>query len=162
ATRGRAARSSASGRASTACCAHSSRPPMASRGTPRTTPSWRANGPRSSAACRRSCNPQLRERTLRGPLLVFALLLELGAQQIAERSEALSRRHLLVHLPLVLAVIGDALRALRGRPRPPVPAAVVDLDDLRLELRSYRHRFLVVAAARRAQLRLRHQPLAPV
>src|SRR6267142_2939044 len=155
ATPARGARSNAWERASTACCGRSSRPRTASRATPPTTRSWTGSGPRSSAPCRRSCSSAERS-------LVFALLLELGAQQIAERSEALSRRHLLVHLPLVLAVIGDALRTLRGRPRQPVPAAVVDLDDLRLELRSYRHRFLVVAAARRAQLRIRHQPLAPV
>src|SRR5438132_3160887 len=146
----RVAPSTASARTSTASCAASSRRSTAGRAIRRTTRSSTMSGRRSSGACRRSSDERL---------LVLALL-QLGAEQIAEGAEALSRRHPLVHLPLVLAVIGSPFRPLCSAARETVAAAVVDVDDLRLELRPRRERLLVVAAARRAELGIRHQPLA--
>src|SRR5205807_6369398 len=97
----RVAPSSASARTSTASCAASSRRSTAGRAIRRTTRSSTMSGRRSSGACRRSSDERL---------LVLALL-QLGAEQIAEGAEALSRRHPLVHLPLVLAVIGSPFRS---------------------------------------------------
>src|SRR2546428_2508676 len=148
--RARVAPSSASARTSTASCAVSSRRSRAGRAIRPTTRSSTMSGRRSSGACRRSWGERL---------LVLALL-QLGAEQIAEGAEALSRRHPLVHLPLVLAVIGSPFRPLRSAARETVATAIVDVDDLRLELRPRRQRLLVVAAARRAELGIRHQPLA--
>src|SRR2546430_4267178 len=148
--RARVAPSSASARTSTASCAVSSRRSRAGRAIRPTTRSSTMSGRRSSGACRRSSGERL---------LVLALL-QLGAEQIAEGAEALSRRHPLVHLPLVLAVIGSPFRPLRSAARETVATAIVDVDDPRLELRPRRQRLLVVAAARRAELGIRHQPLA--
>src|SRR5262249_44861645 len=78
-------------------------------------------------------------------ILVLFLLRQLGPQQIPERAKALPRRHLLVHLLLILPVVELVRRPVRGDARQPIPPAVVDLDDLRLELRSHRRRLLVVA-----------------
>src|SRR5207253_9219779 len=77
----RVAPSSASARTSTASCAASSRRSTAGRAIRRTTRSSTMSGRRSSGACRRSSDERL---------LVLALL-QLGAEQIAEGAEALSR-----------------------------------------------------------------------
>src|SRR5439155_22322069 len=87
------------------------------------------------------------------------LFRQLRAQQVAERAEALPRLGLLA---LVLLVIDAVRGAVGGRARQPVPPALVDLDHLRLELRSRRPGLLVVAAPRRAQFGVGDQALAPV
>src|SRR5258708_5374256 len=92
-----------------------------------------------------------------GLLLVLRALLHLGADQIAQRAEALAGR--LVRA-LVALVVGAVRPALGGGAAEAEAAAVVDLDDLRLELGADGRGLLVVAAARRAQLGVWHQALA--
>src|SRR5437879_10346258 len=90
-------------------------------------------------------------------LLVLRLLLELGAEQIAQGAEALAgwRR-----LALVGLVLGAVRCAIGGHPREAVAALLVQVDDLRPERGARRRGLLVVRAARRAQLGVGHQTLA--
>src|SRR4051794_22269400 len=102
-------------------CARSNSPPTAGPGTRPTTRSSRASGRRSSAVCGEGCK---RVEGRRSFVLLLLLLLQLGAEQVAHGPESLPRRHRLVHLPLVLAIIGGSLRALRRRAREAVAAAI--------------------------------------
>src|SRR5438105_2346485 len=91
-------------------------------------------------------------------LFLFLLLFgQLGAEEIAESAEALARGWGLAAVGLVL---GTPFGALGGGAGQAVPAALVDVDDLGLELRAHRRRLLIVGAARRAQLGVRDQSLA--
>src|SRR5712664_4554760 len=89
--------------------------------------------------------------------LFLFLLLELGAEEVAEGAEAFAGGWGLAAVGLVL---GASFGALGGGAGQAVPAALVEIDDLRLELGAHRRGLLIVRAARRAELRVRHQPLA--
>src|SRR5712692_1805247 len=100
----------------------------------------------------RLCGDPFAGMTGRGSLLGLFLLLQLGAEKVAEGAEALAGGRGLAAVGLVL---GAPLGALGGGPGQAVPAALVDVDDLRLELGAHRRGLVIVRSARRTQLRVR-------